>query len=189
MSIAKIFMAAVVVGLITGGLIFWKSGSAPQSGVANGGVAGLPLRDGISIREQVTLADIQGLKAQGIRAIVDLRPDGEAADQPGSATIGEAVRAAGMSFSYLPTPHGDIPETVVTELGRILASTERPVLLYCRSGKRAARSWALAEASRAGGAKAWEISAAVKAAGQSVDDILGQVQTRIDARPRQSAVQ
>lgn len=189
MSMPKIFLAAVVFGILAGAFLFWQPNRVPSSGTANNAAAGLPLRDGISIREQVTVADIAGIKAQGIRAIVDLRPDGEAADQPSSAVVGEAAHAAGMSFAYVPTPRGEIPEAVVAELGRILATTERPILIYCRSGTRAARSWALAEASRSGGAKVWEISAAVKSAGQSVDDILGQIETRVAARPAQPAAQ
>ena len=181
MSIPKAFLLAIAAGCAAMLALLWSS-SSPPGAAPVAAISGRPLLDRIAVREQVALSEIAELKAQGIRSIIDLRPDGEAADQPSSTAVGEAVRAAGMTFAYVPAPHGDIPETVVTDLGRALASAERPVLLYCRSGKRAARSWALAEASRKGGATAAEIASAVTAAGQSVDDLRVAIDGRIAAR-------
>ena len=78
--------------------------------------------------------------------------------------------------------HGDVPDHVVRDLAQALGVAERPVLLYCRSGKRAARVWALAEASRKGGPLKADIVGAVLAAGQPVDDLLPQIEARIAAR-------
>jgi uncharacterized protein (TIGR01244 family) len=87
-----------------------------------------------------------------------------------------------MLFAYIPTAHGDIPDATPEALARALESAEKPVLLYCRSGSRAARVWALAEAARADGPNAATIAAAVRGAGQKVDDILPRIEQRVAQR-------
>jgi uncharacterized protein (TIGR01244 family) len=141
------------------------------------------LADSVWVTEQISPEQLAGIKARGFRAVLDLRPDGEVPEQPSSATMAAAAQAEGLAFDYIPVPHGEIPPAAVEALGRSLAQDGRPLLLYCRSGRRAARGWALAEASRAGGLSAAAIAAAVRAAGQDVDDLGGQMDARIAARP------
>jgi uncharacterized protein (TIGR01244 family) len=145
------------------------------------------LGEGISVRNQITLASIPKIKEQGYRTLIDLRPDGEAPDQPTAAAVSAAAGAAGLKFAYVPTPHGDIPAATVDAFAQAIAAAEKPVLLYCRSGNRAARVWALAEASRPGGADAATIADTVRSAGQKVDDLTAQIATRIAQRPLASA--
>jgi uncharacterized protein (TIGR01244 family) len=181
MTLLKAFVAAVLIGAI--GIIALSVVSRDGSDSAIAGVnAGRPLLNDVRVREQVGLNEVPSLKGEGVRTIINLRPDGESADQPPSSAVEAAARAAGMGYAYIPTPRGDIPESVVTELGRVLASAEHPVVIYCRSGQRAARSWALAEASRSGGAQATEIASVVQKAGHSVDDLGAQIASRIAAR-------
>ncbi|MFL6657217.1 MAG: beta-lactamase hydrolase domain-containing protein, partial [Massilia sp.] len=87
-----------------------------------------------------------------------------------------------LNFVYIPVPHGAIPDSAVTALGKALANSPGPVLLYCRSGRRAARTWSLVEASRTGGLDAAQIIATVKASGQEVDDLKDALEQRIAAR-------
>lgn len=148
-------------------------------------VTAKPLVPGLFIAEQVAPAQLPDLVAKGFKSIVDLRPDGEATDQPSSAAMADAARRAGLAFAYVPVAHGDIPAASVQSLERALAGSDRPVLLYCRSGKRAARTWALAEAARTGGLDAAAIEAAVQSAGQSVDDLKASIDARIAMRPPQ----
>jgi protein tyrosine phosphatase (PTP) superfamily phosphohydrolase (DUF442 family) len=56
------------------------------------------------------------------------------------------------------------------------------VLLYCRSGRRAARTWSLVEASRADGMDVAQIIAAVKEGGQEADDLKDALEQRVAAR-------
>lgn len=142
-----------------------------------------PLLEGVAVREQISLADVARIGAEGYRTLIDLRPDGEAPDQPRAAEIESAARQAGLQFAYIPTAHGDIPDATPEALARALLSAERPVLLYCRSGSRAARVWALAEAARIDGPDAAAIAKAVRGAGQKVDDILPRIEQRIAQRP------
>ena len=87
---------------------------------------GRPLLDGIAVRDQITVASIGSIRGEGYRTLIDLRPDGEAADQPASAVVGEAARAAGLRFAYVPTPHGDIPDAVVDGLSKALSDADKP---------------------------------------------------------------
>ncbi len=131
---------------------------------------------------QIEPDDLKSLLRAGITAIVDLRPDGEDADQTSSAEMERAVRTIGMKFYYIPVPHGDIPEQSVTALAAVLSQQKSRALLYCRSGNRAVRTLALAEAQRAGGPSAEEIRSMVIAAGFEADDLKDQIARRIARR-------
>lgn len=137
----------------------------------------------ISVTDQLQLDNITGIQTQGFATLIDLRPDGEAPDQPASDEVRIAAGRAGLFFAYVPVPHGDIPPDTVAALTRALKATPRPALLYCRTGRRAARTWALAEAQRLGGLDAEAIERAVEAAGQSASDIDDQISAGVAARP------
>ncbi|MGH8445136.1 MAG: TIGR01244 family sulfur transferase [Solimonas sp.] len=134
------------------------------------------------VSEQITPDRLAHLRDQGFRSIIDLRPDGEAPDQMPSADVKRMASENGLGFAYVPVEHGEIASTTVDALATSLRSVDRPVLLYCRSGRRAARTWALAEASRPGGLDAAAIDAALHAAGHSATDLGGEISSRIAAR-------
>jgi uncharacterized protein (TIGR01244 family) len=140
------------------------------------------LVEGIWVSEQVMPNDVAALKQKGFHSIIDLRPDGEQQGQPGSAEIKAAASANDLSFAYVPVPHGDIPNSQVDSLGLSLAAVEKPVMLYCRSGRRAARTWALSEASRPGGLDANAIRLALDSAGQPSSDLDSAIAERIAKR-------
>jgi len=137
---------------------------------------------GIWISEQVTAAELIDFKSKGFKSIINLRPDGEVKDQPSSAAVERAARESGLAFEYVPVPHGDIPSAQVEALAVSLGKVERPVVLYCRSGRRAAWTWALSEASQPSGLAAEAIHAALASAGQPADDLGPEISARIAAR-------
>ena len=140
-----------------------------------------PLAPGIAISEQLQPGAMSTAR-EHFATVIDMRPDGEAADQPSSGQMASAAGAQQLQFAYVPVPHGDIPDAVVDRLSEAMASRPGPVLLYCRSGRRAARSWSLVEASRAGGLGVDEILAAVKASGQDASDLRARIAQRVKAR-------
>lgn len=188
MTLPRAFLLAVAAGFagVLGLVLFDKMQSrAPVAApVAPPTVHGL--LDQVAVREQIALADIGTIKAGGYRTLIDLRPDGEVAGQPSSALVEAEAKRHGLAFAYHPTPHGDIPDAVAADLAHTLATAAKPVLLYCRSGKRAARVWALAEATRPGGPDAAAIASAVRGAGQPVDDLMTTIEARISSRVVQS---
>jgi uncharacterized protein (TIGR01244 family) len=136
----------------------------------------------VSVSEQLEPGVIARLKRLGFAAVIDLRPDGEVEGQPSAAEVGAAVQRAGLVFAYMPVPHGDIPGDSVAALRDAMARSPRPVLLYCRSGRRAVRTWSLVEAERADGLTANEILAAVQSVGHSAADLRDAIERRVAQR-------
>jgi uncharacterized protein (TIGR01244 family) len=146
----------------------------------------LKLNESVFVAEQIQLRDIPVLRTNGIANIIDLRPDGEVADQPPASAVEAVARENHMGFSYVPVSHGDIPDAAVAALDKALAGHGGPTLLYCRSGRRAVRTWSLVEASRPGGLDAAAIAAAAHAAGQPVDDLAPSIAQRVAKRGSKS---
>ena len=136
----------------------------------------------VHMSPQISLRDVGYLRQYGIHTIVDMRPDGEASNQPSHLQVEQFAKAAGLSFSYIPVPHESIPPATVNELGNVLASAPKPVVLYCRTGRRAVRTFALFEASRHGGPTADTILTMVENAGFSAADLRPEIISRIAAR-------
>ena len=99
-----------------------------------------------AVSPQITPQDIPALKAQGYRAIIANRPDGEGADQPTFAEIEAAAHAAGMQARYIPISGGMVGDDDVEAFRSALRAMPGPVLAYCRSETRSATLWALAQA-------------------------------------------
>lgn len=87
-----------------------------------------------------------------------------------------------MRFLYIPVPHESIPESAVAALDHALSEDPRSAVLYCRTGRRAARLFALVQASRSDGPGADEIFKMVSAAGFSAEDLKDDINQRIAHR-------
>ena len=61
-----------------------------------------PVNDEFAVTEQITVADVEALAAQGVKSLLCNRPDGEAPDQPAYADIEAAARRLGMSVRSVP---------------------------------------------------------------------------------------
>lgn len=116
---------------------------------------------------QLNVGDVDEAVAQGIRLIVNNRPDGEEPGQPSSDEIEAAARAAGLDYRHIPVAGTFLPEQVEA---MAKALEQGPVLAFCRSGTRSTCLWALARAAR--GAPAEESIAAAAAAGYDLRPLL-----------------
>ena len=180
-----VFGAAFLCGIagIVGLALFLKASAEPRhTSAPRTPVALQTLADGLFVAPQIAAEDIDDLMGRGIKTVIDLRPDGEAEGQPDSELIGMLVRNRAMRFAYVPVPHGEVPDAVVDKLASVLAQNTGPVLLYCRSGRRAARTWALAEAARPDGLSPEAIEARVVAVGQPIDDLSNRLRIRAGRR-------
>lgn len=82
----------------------------------------------------------------GFKSVVNNRPDFEGGpDQPTSASIGAAAQAAGLEYRHLPVAGGYQSPEEAAQMARLLRELPRPVLMFCRSGARSARLYALAQ--------------------------------------------
>lgn len=97
---------------------------------------------------QITLAEVEAAAAQGVGLIVNNRPEGESDDQTPGDAIAAACAEHGIAYIAIPVTHAGFSEPQVKAMAGALASTEAPILAYCRSGTRSTLLWALAEASR-----------------------------------------
>jgi uncharacterized protein (TIGR01244 family) len=101
--------------------------------------------DGFSVAPQIELSDIARAKAEGFVLVINNRPDGESPDQPTSAQMEAAAKAAGIAYVHIPVRGGPTPEQVDIER-TLLADTAGPVLAYCRSGTRSIVTWSIGQA-------------------------------------------
>jgi uncharacterized protein (TIGR01244 family) len=115
---------------------------------------------------QICAADIPNLAQQGLRMIVNNRPDGEEPGQPSSAEIEAAARAAGLDYRYVPVA-GGFPTASVEAMADALE--QGPALAFCRSGTRSTWLWALARSSR--GADAETLIARAAGAGYDLSPL------------------
>ena len=99
--------------------------------------------DTLSVTSQIAPEALPEIAAQGFRAIICNRPDGEGADQPPFAAIAAAAEAAGLTARYIPVVSGAMTAGDVSAFAAARQELPAPVLAYCRSG---ARSTALANA-------------------------------------------
>lgn len=172
-----LFCAALVVGmsLVLAQPLYQKLKRPPPVRVTQ-------LQANVAVSEQLRPEELPELRERGFTTVIDLRPDGEAAGQASSAEMATAARASRMEFVYVPVPHGAIPDSAIAALDKAMAAYPGQVLLYCRSGKRAARTWGLVEASHAGGLDERAILSAIKASGHSADDLREEIAGRIATR-------
>jgi uncharacterized protein (TIGR01244 family) len=127
------------------------------------------LDDKTLISGQIDLADIPGFKQAGVTMIVNNRPDGEDSEQPRSAEVEAAARAAGLEYRHIPIVRGMGPSDV-DEMRRAIAEVgDGKMLAFCRSGNRSALTWAVAR--RGQGASIEEIQRAVTGAGYDLSPV------------------
>jgi uncharacterized protein (TIGR01244 family) len=117
------------------------------------------------VSAQIRPEDVAAFHAQGVRTIINNRPDGEEPDQPLAADIERAAHDAGMTYRFIPIVRGMGPADVEA-MSEAIDQCEGKVLAYCRSGTRSALAWAVASA-RSGVPRA-EIERKADAAGVDI---------------------
>lgn len=127
------------------------------------------LSDRVLASPQITPAEVAEAAALGVKLIVNNRPDGEEDGQPTGAEIEAAAQAAGIAYRAIPVSGGGFAEPQVRAMAEALASTDGPVLAYCRSGTRSTLLWSLVQASA--GRAPDDIAAAARAAGYDISPV------------------
>jgi uncharacterized protein (TIGR01244 family) len=88
---------------------------------------------------QLSPEDMPALAAAGVRSVINNRPDGEGgAQQPSSDQLQAAARAAGLEYRYLPVPSSGHSDADARRMAQLVGELPRPVLAFCRSGRRSA---------------------------------------------------
>lgn len=105
------------------------------------------LNDELAVTARISSADIGAILAGGYKSLICCRPDGEAADQPAFNVLDAAARAEGLDTLYFPVQVDKISDDQVQEFGKALDEMPKPILAFCRTGKRATVLWALSRSS------------------------------------------
>jgi sulfide:quinone oxidoreductase len=87
--------------------------------------------------------DIEALARNGVRTIINNRPDGEDAGQLDAAAARALAQSLGVEYHHIPVTAQSLSRTDVDAFARVLASAPSPVVAHCRSGTRSALLWAL----------------------------------------------
>jgi uncharacterized protein (TIGR01244 family) len=98
-----------------------------------------------AVAAQLAPDDLARAASAGIKTILKNRPEGEEPGQAPEAEFRAAARAAGLEFRSIPFT-GNPPPGAVTAMATLLEEAPRPVLAYCRSGRRSILAWAMAQA-------------------------------------------
>ncbi len=107
-----------------------------------------PLSAEVCVAPQLD-ADAMAWAAQhGFRSIVNNRPDHEGGpDQPTSAVIEAAAKAAGLQYVWQPVlPAVQTPEDIA-RFAALLAELPKPILAFCRTGTRSGKLYRAATGS------------------------------------------
>lgn len=99
-----------------------------------------PVSPDVCVAPQLTPAAMAEAAAAGFRSVINNRPDFEhGPDQPSSAEIEAAARAAGLEYRHLPVDGAYQSPEEIAAFASLLAELPRPLLAFCRSGARSTR--------------------------------------------------
>lgn len=90
----------------------------------------------VSFAGQITPEQVQEIADQGFKTIINNRPDGEAPDQPTSADIEAAAKAAGLAYKEISFAGSELNLQHVEDFADYFNHAEQPVLMFCRTGNR-----------------------------------------------------
>jgi uncharacterized protein (TIGR01244 family) len=122
----------------------------------------------LQVSGQIAPEEVAVAAAQGIRTIINNRPDGEQPGQPTSAEIEAAATAAGLAYAHIPVDHSGFSMEQIEAMTSALEQPA-PALAFCRSGTRSTFLWSLARA--AAGDELAEITAKAGNAGYDVSPL------------------
>ncbi len=95
--------------------------------------------------------DFAELARQGVKTIVNNRPDGEEAGQPTAGHGAELAARHGMAYHYIPVGREGPTEQAVEQMAAVLKESQGPLVAHCRSGARSSSIYAMAKARLGGG--------------------------------------
>jgi len=97
----------------------------------------IKITDKLSVSGQPDPAEFARYAAEGYAAVINNRPEGEDAAQPGSAAEEAAAAKAGIAYAHIPVTVPKITEADVRAFQSAVAGADGPVLAHCKAGGRA----------------------------------------------------
>lgn len=90
----------------------------------------------VSLSGQIQVADVQTLAKQGIKSIVNNRPDFEEPDQPTSDAIAKACKEHGIAYAHIAFASGMMDMQHVQDFADFYNQNPKPMHVFCRTGNR-----------------------------------------------------
>lgn len=131
------------------------------------------LDETIMVAGQIRPEDVAAAAGQGVRIVINNRPEGEEPGQPAGAEIEAAAAAAGLGYVAIPVDHSGFSVEQVDAMRAALAKPG-PALAFCRSGTRSTYLWALARG--AAGDEPAELKAKAGNAGYDISPLMGLIE-------------
>ncbi|MEO8151463.1 MAG: TIGR01244 family sulfur transferase [Rhizobacter sp.] len=94
----------------------------------------------VCVAAQLDPAAMAWAAQSGFKSVINNRPDFEGGpDQPTSAAIEAAAKAAGVQYAFLPvSPSVQTPQEIA-RMAQLLADLPKPILAFCRTGTRSGK--------------------------------------------------
>ena len=108
-------------------------------------IKALELAPQVYVCGQLFEQDLKLVAKQGVRSIMNNRPDNESIGQPLSAELAKVAEELGMAFVQFPVNPRSITRQDAEAFAKACDELERPLLIFCRSGARSTKIWEMAE--------------------------------------------
>ena len=101
--------------------------------------------DTLTVSGQISPSDVAQIAAMGFKKILCARPDFEEFGQPKFSEIKAVATEKGLEAIFAPVTMPALPSIEqIAELAKAVETADGPVFGYCKSGRRAAVVWQLA---------------------------------------------
>ena len=94
---------------------------------------------------QLFATDLELLSKQGVRSIVNTRPDNESEGQPASADLAKAAAAVGITLVHFPVDPAAMTKETAAAFMKACGELPRPMMVCGRSGGHSTKIWETAE--------------------------------------------
>lgn len=91
----------------------------------------------ITVGGAVTEEELRKLAKKGVKAVVNLRQEGEDERQIPTAKEEQIARSAGMDYVHLPVTMRNLDFSVVEQFSQAIERLPKPVHVHCKAGTRA----------------------------------------------------
>jgi len=99
------------------------------------------------VAPQLEAGAMQALADAGFKSVINNRPDMEGGpDQPRSADVEAAARAAGLEYRHLPVNGAYQSPEEIEAMRALVDALPKPILAFCRSGARSTKLYMQATA-------------------------------------------
>ena len=103
------------------------------------------LTNDLYISAQLTQNLIEQASKDGIKTIINNRPDQEEVNQPLSDELEKKALELGLHYAHLPVNPGEFTHEDAKKFVQILEQNPAPYLAFCRTGNRSCNLWALSQ--------------------------------------------